>query len=85
MFGRRFKVLKDLPLIFIKVSDVYPEYFYAYEEDDELEYCIFDDNFGHPSPANYHDGEYSKGLRDKSSNILKDLIKDGYIQLIDNK
>ena len=82
MFGKEFKVLKELPRIFKKVGDNYPEYFLAYEENGLLEYCILDDNFGQPSPANYHDGDYAKKLRKRSSNILADLMKEGYIELI---
>ena len=37
MFGRKFKVLKELPRIFKKVGDSYPEYFLAYEENGELD------------------------------------------------
>ena len=82
MFGKEFKVSKELPGIFKKVGDNYPEYFHAYKRNGLLEYCILDDNFGQPSPANYHDGEYAKKLRKRSSNILEDLIKEGYIELI---
>lgn len=82
MFGRRFKVLKELPSIFIKVGDEYPEYFYAYDENGELEYYIIDNNFGQPSPANTHDGEYARMLRYRSSNILKNLVKNGYIETV---
>ena len=82
MFGRRFKVLKELPSIFVKVGDEYPEYFYAYDENGELEYYIIDNNFGQPSPANTHDGEYARILRYRSSNILKDLVKNGYIETV---
>ena len=80
MFGRRFKVLKELPSIFVKVGDEYPEYFYAYDENGELEYYIIDNNFGQPSPANTHEGEYAKKLRNRSSKILENLMKDGYIE-----
>ena len=82
MFGKEFKVLKELPRIFKKVGDNYPEYFHAYEENGLLEYCILDDNFGQPSPSNYHDGDYAKKLRKRSSNILAGLMKEGYIELI---
>ena len=82
MFGRRFKVLKELPSIFVKVGDEYPEYFYAYDENGELEYYIIDNNFGQPSPANTHDGKYARMLRYRSSNILKDLVKNGYIETV---
>lgn len=80
MFGKEFKVLKELPKIFVKVGDNYPEFFLAYEEDGLLEYCIIDDNFGQPSPANTHEGDYAKKLRIRSSNILENLVKDGYIE-----
>lgn len=79
LFGKKFIVLKELPNIFKKVGDNYPEYFWAYEENGELEYCIMDDNFGQPSPANHHDGIYAKKLRQRSSDILQELIDDGYI------
>lgn len=83
MFGKEFKVLKELPLIFKKVGDNYPEYFWAYEKEGLLEYYIIDDNFGQPSLANTHNGEYAKKLRNRSSEILQNLIKDNYIKVID--
>ena len=56
MFGKEFKVLKEVKLIFKIVGDDYPECFCAYgEENGKLEYCIIDDNFCQPSPANYCD------------------------------
>ena len=54
----------------------------AYEENGELDYCIMDDNFGQPSPANTHNGECTQRLRDRSSKILEGLIKEGYIELV---
>ena len=81
MFGKEFKVLKNLPIIYEKVGDNYPEYFCGYEEDEKLEYCILDDNFCQPSPANDNDGAYAKKLRKRSSKILSDLIEEGYIEL----
>lgn len=83
MFGKEFKVLKELPCIFKRVGDNYPECFWAYEEDGKLEYCIIDDNFGQPSPANYCDTKYAKKLRDRSGKILETLIEDGYISIIE--
>ena len=83
MFGKEFKVLKELPAIYKKVGDNYPEYFWAYEENGELDYCILDDNFGQSSLANTHDGEYAKKLRKRSSDILEELYKEGYIELIE--
>lgn len=80
MFGKSFRILKELPYIFEKVGDNYPEYFWVYENNGELDYCIIDDNFGQPSPANYHNGEYAKKLRDRCSNILIELIEDEYIE-----
>lgn len=84
MFGKEFKVLKELPTIFKKVGDKYPEYFWAYEENGLLEYCIMDDNFGQPSPANTHKGDYAKKLRSRSSNILENLVKEGYIEEVNS-
>ena len=82
MFGKKFKVLKRLPTIYKKVGDKYPEYFWAYEENGLLEYCILDDNFCQPSPANTHSGEYAKKLRSRSSRILEELTEEGYIEEI---
>ena len=84
MFGKEFKVLKELPTIFKKFVDKYPEYFWSYEENGLLEYCIMDDNFGQPSPANTHEGYYSKKLRSRSSNILENLVKEGYIEEVNS-
>lgn len=82
MFGKEFKVLKELPTIFKRVGDDYPECFWAYEENGKLEYYIIDNNFGQHSPANYHDGVYAKKLRNRSSEILKNLVDEGYIEEI---
>lgn len=82
MFGKSFRILKELPYIFEKVGDNYPEYFWVCENNGELDYCIIDDNFGQPSPANYHNAEYAKKLRTRCSNILENLIKEGYIEEI---
>ena len=85
-WNNKFKVLKELPFIFEKVGDDYPEYFWAYEENGELNYCIMDDNFGQPSPANWHEGEYAKKLRNRSLVILEKLVNEGYIEeLTDNE
>lgn len=81
MFGKEFEVLKELNDIFKKVGDNYSEYFFAYEEDGLLNYCIIDDNFGMPSPANYDNGDYAKKLRKRSSDILQGLVDKGYITL----
>ena len=82
MFGKESKVLKEFKPIFKNIGDNYPECFYAYEKDGMLEYCIIDDNFGQPSPANYSDTDYAKKLRNRSSDILKELIESGYIEEI---
>jgi hypothetical protein len=84
MFGNEFKVLKNMPKTYIKVGDDYPEYFIAYEKEGKLKYYIIDDNFGYPSLANTHDGNYAVKLRSRSSKILEDLIKEGYIELIES-
>ena len=43
MFGKEFKVLKEIPKIYEKVGDDYPEYFLAYEKEGILEYKIIDE------------------------------------------
>ena len=80
MFGKEFKVLKELPIIYKKVGDEYPEYFYAKEDNGILDYCILDNNFCQPSPANWHEGDYAKKLRSRSSKILQELLKNRYIE-----
>ena len=55
-------------------------YFSVYVKNGKLEYCIIDDNFGQPSPANYSDTDYAKMLRNRSSKILESLVKLGYIE-----
>lgn len=82
LFGKKFKVLRELPKIYRKVGDGYPEYFYAYEKNGELEYVILDDNFMQPSPANNADSPYAEKLRIRSEEILRELERDGYIQEI---
>ena len=84
MFGKEFKVLKELPRIYKKVGDGYSEYFLAYEKNGLLEYCILDDDFGQPSPANTHKGDYAKKLRSRSSDILENLVKEGYIEEVNS-
>ena len=84
MFGKEFKVLKGLPKIFEKVGNDYPEYFWAYEKNGLLQYCIIDDNFGQPSPANTSNSDYAKKLRNRSSKILKNLVKEEYIELVES-
>ena len=84
MFGKEFKVLKELPTIFIKVGDNYPDFFWAYEEEGLLEYSIIDDNFDIPSPANTLVGNYAKKLRSRCSDILENLVKEGYIEEVNS-
>lgn len=85
MFGKEFKVLKELPRIYKKVGDNYDEYFWAYEENGLLEYCIMDDNFCQPSLANFSNTEYAKKLRNRSDKILKKLVDEKYIEIIKGK
>ena len=85
MFGKEFKVLKELPRIFEKVGYNYPEYFWARDKDGLLRYYIIDDNFGYPSLANTDNGDYAKKLRRRSSDILQKLLNEGYIELINSK
>lgn len=82
LFGKEFKVLKELPIIFKKVGDKYPEYFLAYEENGLLEYYIMDDIFGQQSPSNWDEGEYSQKIRKKASRVLQYLLDNGYIEFI---
>lgn len=80
LFEKEFIVLKNIR-VFEKVGDNYPEYFIAYEKDNELEFYIIDDNFGQPSPANWCDTPYAKKLRKRSENILQRLMNEGYIKI----
>ena len=82
LFGKDFKVLKELPNVYKLVGDGYPEYFWAYEENGFLEYCILDDDFGQPSPANHVDTPYAIKLRTRSEEILRELEREGYIEEI---
>lgn len=82
LFGKDFKVLQPLPRVYKRVGDGYPEYFWAYEKDGKLDYCIIDDNFGQPSPANRSDTPYAIKLRTRSEEILRDLVNNGYIKEI---
>lgn len=90
MFGKKFKVLKELPKkrIYMKIGGMdissYPEYFLAYEENGMLEYKIIDDNFGMPSMANTSNTHFAKNLRRLCSGYLKELIALGYIELLDS-
>ena len=85
MFGKEFKVLKDFKPIYRNVGDNYLESFSVYVKNGKLEYCIVDDNFGQPSPANYSDTDYAKMLRSRSGKILESLVKLGYIEEIKDK
>ena len=83
MFGKKFKVLKELPYIHEKVGDRYPEYLIAREENGLLIYEIMDEYFGFPSLANTDNGAYAIKLRSRSSKILSDLMDKGIIEEID--
>jgi len=85
MFGKEFKVLKEFKPIYRNVGDNYLESFSVYVKNGKLEYCIIDDNFGQPSPANYSDTDYAKMLRNRSSKILESLVKLGYIEELKKK
>ena len=82
LFGKEFKVLKELPKVYRRVGEGYPEYFIAYEEEGMLEYYIMDEKFGFPSPANDSDSPYAIKLRTRSEEILRELEKEGYIKEI---
>lgn len=89
MFGKEFRVLKELPKkrIYMKIGgnlSEYPEYFLAYEEGGMLEYKIIDDDFGMPSMANTSDSNFAKNLRRLCSGYLKELVMLGYIELVDS-
>lgn len=80
LFGKSFKVLRELPRVFRLIGDNYPEYFMAFEENGQLYYCIFDDRFGQPSPANHVDSPYAVKMRTRSEEILRELEREGYIK-----
>lgn len=88
-FGKKFKVLKELPKgrIYMKIGgelSEYPEYFFAYEENGILEYKIIDDNSGMPSITNTSDSHFAKNLRRLCAGYLNELVMLGYIELVDN-
>ena len=87
MFGKEFKVLKELPNIFEKVGEGYPEYFYAYEDGGMLEYYILDDNFGQPSASNYLRCKtpYAIKMRHRACEILVDLLNEGTIEPLEEE
>jgi hypothetical protein len=82
LFGKEFKVLKELPEVFRLVGDGYPEYFMAREEDGKLVYDIVDTQLGNSSPANHSDSPYAIKLRTRSEEILRELEREGYIKEI---
>lgn len=82
LFGKNFEVLKELPMVFRLIGDSYPEYFMAFEKNGQLHYCIFDDRFGKPSPANDADSPYAVKMRTRSEEILRELEREGYIKEI---
>lgn len=89
VFGKEFKVLKELPKgrIYMKIGgglSEHEEYFYAYEENGMLEYKIIDDNSDMPSIANTSDSHFAKNLRRLCSGYLKELVMLGYIELVDS-
>ena len=45
-------------------------------------YCIFDDRFGQPSPANHVDSPYAVKMRTRSEEVLRELEREGYIKEI---
>lgn len=89
VFGKEFKVLKELPKgrIYMKIGgslSEHEEYFYAYEENGMLEYKIIDDNSGMPSIANTSNSHFAENLRRLCSGYLKELVMLGYIELVDS-
>lgn len=84
MFGKDFKILKEIPREFCykKIGIDYPEHLYLKDDNGELDYCIMDDNFGQPSPANHSSSDYAQLMRHKSSEILQTLIDNEYIEVI---
>lgn len=82
LFGKKIQVLREIPKVWRYVGEGYPEYFWAYELNGYLEYCIIDDTFGRPSPANFVDSPYAIKLRTRAEEILRELEKEGYIKEI---
>ena len=83
MFGKEFKVLQ-LPMVVVYQPIGKYEIFYAYEKNGMLEYEILDGLFGQPSPANWDESEYAQLMREKSSNLLKEMIEKGIIELLED-
>lgn len=83
LFGKKFEILKELPRVYYKVGDGYPEYFHAYKNrEGQLEYTILDENSMQPSPANYDMSPYADKLRTRSEEVLRELERQGYIKEI---
>ena len=79
MFGKKFRVVKELKPIYKKIGDF--EALYAYEKNGELEYEILDDLFGQPSPANWDESSYAKLMRSIASDELQKLLDEGIIEI----
>ncbi len=80
LFGKEFRVRKVFKPIFKKIGRY--EEFYAHIVNGKLEYEILDIVGCQPSPANWHNGEYAKMMRERASNILQGLLNSKYIELM---
>lgn len=83
MFGKEFKVLQ-LPMVVVYQPIGKYEIFYAHEKNGMLEYEILDGLFGQPSPANWDESEYAQLMREKSSDLLEEMIEKGIIELLED-
>ena len=86
-FGDEFKLVQDMELIYRKIGigEYAPEYFLAYDDHGRLEYCIMDDAFGQPSPANNDSSDYAKLMRWEACKILIDLLNQEIIEPINQE
>ena len=83
MFGKEFKVLQ-LPMVVVYQPIGKYEIFYAHEKNGMLEYEILDGLFGQPSPANWDESEYAQLMREKSSDLLEEMIEKGIIEFLED-
>lgn len=88
-YGAAFKVVKEMKFIYKMIGEgqYASECFMAKEKDGMLDYCIMDDRFGQPSPADSLKCKtpYAIKMRHKACEILVDLLNDGIIEPIEDE
>ena len=88
-YGTKFRVVRKMEFIykFIGEGRYAAECFMAKEKDGMLDYCIMDDRFCQPSPANSLRCKtpYAIKMRTRACEILIDLLNRGIIEPLEEE